>query len=184
MEDNTHISLKAHPVIEVVGDENGVIIVMADESLEDQALVKKAARSCDISHVFSSVYNGEQLMNLLLRRDVYFTTGKVPDLIIMDIHLRLLDGFEVLKRIKTNDDLKNIPIYILTKDRNEADVKRAMDLGVNDYFKKPIDYIDLHLIIKIICDLNFKNRKVIYGLNKFSEAAAGQDKKKNKIRKT
>ena len=178
MKDNLNIELKAQPLIEVVGDENGVIIVMADESLEDQSLVKKAARSCDISHVFSSVYNGEQLMSLLLKRDVYFTTGKIPDLIIMDIHLRLLDGFEVLKRLKANDALKNIPVYILTKDRNDAEVKRAMDLGANDYFKKPIDYIDLHFIIKSICDINFRDRKIICGSNNPAEAGTSLDKEK------
>jgi CheY-like chemotaxis protein len=150
------------PVVDVIGGPEGVIIVMADENLVDQNNVKKAARNCDIAHVFTSVYNGEQLMNLLLKRDVYFSEGKIPDLIIMDIHLRLLDGFEVLKRIKSHSELKNIPVYILTKDRNSADVDRAMQLGVNDYFKKPLSDHELQVIIKGICGLNFKDGHLIH----------------------
>ena len=79
----------------------------------------------------------------------------------MDIHLRLLDGFEVIKQIKANEKLKNIPIYILTKDRHDIDVKRALELGANDFFKKPLTYDELFKIVRGICELNFKDGKVI-----------------------
>ena len=66
----------------------GMIIVMADENLSDHDRVKKAARECKVNHVFTSVYNGSQLMDLLLKKGVYYTAETVsPDLIIMDVDL-------------------------------------------------------------------------------------------------
>lgn len=149
------------PAMEVVGKPPGVTICMADENLKDHASVKKAARICEAAHVFTSVYNGEQLMNFLLKKEAYFSSDKQPDLIIMDIHLRLLDGFEALEQIKADKELRKIPVYILTKDKNDVDVKRAMELGAHDFFKKPLSYEELFMIVEGICKLNFKDGKVI-----------------------
>ena len=153
------------PLITTTDTEAGVIIVMADGDMDDQAQVKKAARACDIPHVFASVYNGVQLIDLLFKRDVYFSESKIPDLLIMDINLRLLDGFEALKQIKSDDVLKEIPIYILTHNYTEEGAKRAKELGACHFFKKPLTYDELHLIIKGICDLHFKDKKRIVSKN-------------------
>ena len=60
-----------NPYLKISGEPGGVIIVMADENMADQERVKQAARDCEVTHVFSSVYNGEQLINLLFKRDTF-----------------------------------------------------------------------------------------------------------------
>ena len=85
----------------------------------------------------------------------------MPDLIIMDINLRLLDGFEALKQIKSDDLLKTIPVYILSHNYTEEGAIRAKELGACHFFKKPLTYEELHLIVKGICDLHFKDNKRI-----------------------
>src|SRR3954464_3441069 len=108
----------------------GMIIVMADENLSDHDRVKKAARECKVNHVFTSVYNGSQLMDLLLKKGVYYTAETVtPDLIIMDIDLPVISGFEVIQQIKKNEQLKNIPVYFLTDNKLEEYKTKALRLG-------------------------------------------------------
>jgi CheY-like chemotaxis protein len=142
--------MKAHP------DNKGLLIVMADGNIHDHDMVKKSARDCDVNHVFTSVYNGMQLMDLLLGRGAYAgSSHRMPDLIIMDIKLELIDGFEALKQIMLNPNTKDIPVYILTKEKKEADVDKAMKLGARDYFKKPLKFEELHALIGKICHVNF-----------------------------
>src|SRR6478609_1684879 len=120
-------------------EKEGLIIVMADANLSDHDRVKKAARECKINHVFTSVYNGSQLMDLLLKKGVYYTAATVsPDLIIMDVDLPVISGFEVIKAVKSNPNLKNIPVYFLTNIKAEDIKTKAIELGASGYFIKPL----------------------------------------------
>lgn len=135
--------------------EQGMLIAMADGNIKDHERVKNAARECNVNHVFTSVYNGIQLLDLLNKRGAYSGgTQSKPDLLLMDIHLELLDGFEALKQIKADPVLRNIPVYILTSERKDEDVQKAIALGAKDYFKKPLKTEDLNEIIRNICKLN------------------------------
>lgn len=127
-----------------------LLILMADGQIEDHNKVKRATRNCNVNHVFSSVYNGAQLLDTLKGIGAYENTLE-PDLLIMDIKLELVDGFEVLNRISKDARLKNIPIYILTKTKSQEDVLRAKALGVKDYFQKPLKDEELAEIVNGIC---------------------------------
>jgi len=137
-------------------DKEGMIIVMADGNLADHDRVKKAARECHVNHVFTSVYNGSQLMDLLLKKGVYYTAATVsPDLIIMDIDLPVISGFEVIQEMKSRDKLKNIPVYFLTDNREKENEIKARQLGASGYFIKPLKYTELQEIVNGICNTNF-----------------------------
>src|SRR5687768_10637735 len=129
----------------------GYSIVFADDDLDDQAIVKQAFRTVNINHVFTSVYNGVQLMEFLLRRGSYKNAlESPPDLIIMDIRMNLLDGFETISTIQNYKQLKDIPIYVLTTSNLEEDRRRADDLGVRGFYTKPENSEDLLLITREI----------------------------------
>jgi len=135
-----------------------VMIVMADGNIEDHERVKKAFRDCGINHVFTSVFNGAQLMDLLFKRGAYTGGDELkPSVIVMDIHLDLVDGFEALKQIKSNASTSEIPVYILAKEKRDADLKKAQDAGAIDYFKKPLKYDELREIVSRICSTCFRN---------------------------
>ncbi len=134
----------------------GMIIVMADENLSDHDRVKKAARECKVNHVFTSVYNGSQLMDLLLKKGVYYTAETVsPDLIIMDVDLPVVSGFDVIQEIKSRENLRNIPVYFLTNNKTEESKAKARNLGAAGYFIKPLKYTELQEIVNGICSTNF-----------------------------
>ena len=66
-----------------------------------------------------------------------------PDLILLDINMPVMDGHEMLERLKHSPDLKNIPVIMLTAFSDAKDVAKAADLGVADYITKPFDFTDL-----------------------------------------
>jgi CheY-like chemotaxis protein len=104
-------------------------IVVADDDIQDHQLIGKAVKKCNLNHIVTSVYNGVQLMNLLLKKEFYKTdTTRIPDLIILNLKMPVLDGFGALSEIKKHQELKNIPIYTLSE-ANLNYEKKAMSLG-------------------------------------------------------
>ena len=137
--------------------ESGYHVLMADGYIEDHDLVKRAARECGVNHIFTSVYNGNQLMQFLTKRGAYSTSMEgLPDLLIMDIRLDIIDGFKILNYIK-EQNLK-FPIYVLTKTKVEEDVLKAKKLGVKEFFQKPLKYEDWRGIVGGICEENFNSK--------------------------
>lgn len=77
-----------------------------------------------------------------------------PDIILLDIMMPVLDGFEVCKLIKQNSELYNIPVIMITAKTESTDLKRALELGAFDYIKKPVDEIEV--IARIYSAYNYK----------------------------
>jgi two-component system response regulator len=119
-------------------EREGYSIVMADDDIDDQSVVKQAFREANVNHVFTSVYNGIQLMEFLLKKGSYKNAVESPpDIIIMDIRMNLLDGFETISTIQNYKQLQGIPIYILTTSSQESDKQRAKELGARAFYTKP-----------------------------------------------
>jgi len=98
---------------------------------EDEKNVILGLRTCldAVGYEMEIVEDGEQAINAVRQ--------ELPDLILLDLLMPNVDGFEVLKEIKGNDQTKHIPIIVLTAKAEEEDRQRAEDLGANDYMTKP-----------------------------------------------
>jgi two-component system response regulator len=124
-------------------------IIIADDDIDDQYLVKQAIVETQINYEVTSVYNGLQLMDFLLRREAYRNIpDNLPDLILLDINMPILNGFGVLAQIKENPAFSDIPIYILTTSNSEFDKIKARQLGAMGFYTKPVNYNDLKSIIR------------------------------------
>lgn len=88
------------------------------------------------------VKDGEAALNYLFRRKEYVDplVSPRPGLILLDVKLPKLGGFEVLKEVKEDFDLKLIPIVLLTTTGNREDIERGARLGANDYIVKPVEF--------------------------------------------
>ncbi|KHJ53077.1 chemotaxis protein CheY [Aureimonas altamirensis] len=74
-----------------------------------------------------------------------------PAVVLLDLKLPKLDGLQVLERIKTDDDLKHIPVVMLTASKEESDLVRSYSLGVNAFVVKPVDFKDFFKAIQDVC---------------------------------
>lgn len=135
-------------------NDKGFLIVMADQNIENHLLVKNAIRESSVNHVFTSVYNGNQLMDLLLKRGMYYSkVDDNPDMIIISLKLPLLDGMEALSLIRSNNSLDKIPVYILIENNSEEDITKAREIGASGFFTKPLNYAELQVVVNDICNI-------------------------------
>ena len=129
---------------------NPITILMADDDPEDRMLAQEAFDESRISNALQFVEDGEQLTDYLYERGKYSDKGTAPrpGLILLDLNMPRKDGREVLKEIKSDPDLRRIPVVILTTSKAEEDIIRTYDLGVNSYITKPVTFAGLVDVIK------------------------------------
>ena len=127
------------------------IIVVADDDLDDQQIIKEGLRDCRVKVEINSVYNGLQLMDYLLGREAYRNIKELPDLILLDLNMPLMDGFDVLREIRSKEKLKRIPLFVITTSRNAEHRSRALELGANGFYSKGSSSKDIRRIMAEIC---------------------------------
>lgn len=121
-----------------------VSILMAEDDPDDRILMKEALLENNIVNRLSFVEDGAELLDYLYKKGRFASQETVrPGLILLDLNMPKLDGREALKRIKSDPDLKRIPVIILTTSNAEEDVTKSYDLGVNSYISKPSKFSDL-----------------------------------------
>jgi CheY-like chemotaxis protein len=133
-------------------DKLTVNILLIEDSPGDVELTKEAFASWEIPHVLEVVNDGEEALQFLHQKGKY--AGKEsPNFIILDLNLPRKDGAEVLKELREDMTLNEIPIVILSTSNAEADIQKCYDLGAYSYFVKPVDIDNFYDIIKSIEDL-------------------------------
>ncbi len=113
-------------------------ILLIEDDPEDAELTREALLQVKLRNRLHHVKDGEEAMRFLLRQGEHEEAPR-PDLILLDLNLPRLDGREVLARIKEDDDLKQIPVVVLTSSNAEEDILRSYDLFANAYITKPVD---------------------------------------------
>ena len=129
---------------------NSITILMADDDQDDCLLVSKAFEASRLCNDLRFVKDGEELMDYLHQRGNYTDPALAPrpGLILLDLNMPRKDGREALREIKSDPDLRAIPIVVLTTSKEEEDVLRSYDLGANSYITKPVTFQGLVDVIK------------------------------------
>lgn len=127
-------------------------IVISDDDLDDQFMIKAAIREAGIDSNISCVYNGLQLIDLVLKREAYQGVSIDPDIIFLDINMPLMDGLTVLTEMRKLDLLVKVPVYMLSTSRNPDDVRKALAAGAWGFFNKPPSFDELKNIVKNVCN--------------------------------
>ena len=124
-------------------------ILLVEDSPSDANLTIREFSKAKIANNLHWVEDGETAMNYL-RHEGEFTDAPRPDLILLDLNLPGMDGREVLEEVKSDTDLKRIPVVILTTSNDEQDVLRSYNLNANCYVTKPIDIEQFINVVQLI----------------------------------
>src|SRR5215210_3939242 len=129
-----------------------IVILLADDDEEDRMLAADALEESRVVNDLRFVEDGEELLDYLYHRGQYAADGTspTPGLILLDLNMPRKDGREALREIKSNPDLRRIPIVILTTSKADEDILRTYDLGVNSYVTKPVTFQSLVETVKIL----------------------------------
>jgi two-component system, chemotaxis family, response regulator Rcp1 len=113
-------------------------ILLVEDSLVDARLTMGALKKGQVPHRLTLVRDGAEAMEFL-RQEGRFARAPRPDLMLLDLHLPKKDGLEVLSEVKTDYDLKSIPIVVLTASDANEDMQKCELLHVDAYINKPVD---------------------------------------------
>jgi CheY-like chemotaxis protein len=126
-----------------------VHILMVEDNPGDVRLTRESLKENKMLVSLHVVEDGEEAIEFLERRGKYSDSPRI-DLILLDLNLPKMDGREVLARIKADEDLKCIPVVVLTSSQAEEDIFKAYSLNANCYIIKPVEFEQLTKIVNII----------------------------------
>ena len=117
-------------------------ILLVEDNLPHAELVKRSLETHEIANKIYHVSDGEAALAYLLRQGVYAdpATSPRPHVVLLDLRLPKISGLDVLREIKTSNDLRTIPVVILTTSTAERDVISAYAQHANSYLVKPVDF--------------------------------------------
>jgi CheY-like chemotaxis protein len=131
---------------------NTVTIVIAEDDEDDYILTRDAFAESRLINNLVWVHDGEELLDYLTRHGEYAApeSSPRPALILLDLNMPRMDGREALERIKTDASLRSIPVVVLTTSRDEEDIVRSYDLGVNSFIQKPVSFSDFAQALRLL----------------------------------
>ena len=127
-------------------------ILLVEDNLDDVELTLRTLKKNNIKNDVTVVYDGAEALDFLFGIGKYsgrdLTT--MPTVILLDLKLPKIDGFEVLRQIRANELTKLLPVVILTSSKEEQDIVNSYSLGVNSYVRKPVEFTKLFEAVKQI----------------------------------
>jgi CheY-like chemotaxis protein len=131
-------------------NEESTKVILADDDKEDQQIFTEAIEEAEIPAQVTTVDNGQELIDNL--KDPAIPN---PDIIFLDINMPVKDGKKVLKEIKNDESLKEIPTVILSTSDHPKDVEETFDHGANLYVQKPNSFFSFIKILKKVFELHW-----------------------------
>lgn len=127
-----------------------IVILLADDDEEDRMLACDALTESRLSNEIHCVTDGEDLMDYLHRRGKYLSPAVAPrpGLILLDLNMPKKDGREALQEIKSDPDLRQIPVVVMTTSKAHEDIFTSYDSGASSFISKPVSFEGLIEVMK------------------------------------
>ena len=118
------------------------IILLVEDNPDDELLAIRALKKNNISNEVVVARDGVEALDYLFGTGAH--TGRdmseMPQIILLDLKLPKIDGFEVLRRLRSDERTKLLPVVVLTSSREEQDLTESYSLGANSYIRKPVNF--------------------------------------------
>jgi CheY-like chemotaxis protein len=121
-------------------------ILLVEDNADDVALTLRALRKEHMANKIHVARDGEEALAFLFDPQTAHHTHL--KLVLLDLKLPKVDGLEVLKAVKNDPRTRRIPVVVMTSSREESDLVRSYDLGVNSYMQKPVDFDQFRQVVK------------------------------------
>ena len=129
-------------------------ILLVEDSRDDILLIQRAFNKTKLAEKFDLIVaqDGNQALSYLHDTDISSVSqhGKIPMILLLDLNLPKMNGFEILQRIRSDEKTKLIPVIVFTSSKENQDITRSYLLGANSYVRKPIDSGKFTLILQQI----------------------------------
>jgi CheY-like chemotaxis protein len=126
-------------------------VLLVEDDPGDVLIAREALAAANVQTRLSVVSDGTQALAYLRRQEPH-TGAERPDLILLDLNLPGMTGHEVLAEVKGDDELRRIPVVVLTTSATPADITKSYDLHANVYVAKPVDFDAFARVVKQIDD--------------------------------
>jgi CheY-like chemotaxis protein len=129
---------------------SAVTILHVDDDSNDLVLFQHACQKAELKCNLQNVEDGDQAINYLRGAEEFADRERypLPTLVLLDLKMPRLNGFDVLTWLRSNEQLRSMPVVVLSSSNHDADVKRAYDLGASSYLVKPVGFDSLVEIAK------------------------------------
>jgi CheY-like chemotaxis protein len=135
-------------------DNNPIDILIVEDNIADVKIILRAFAELELKNNIYVVNDGQEALDFIHHQNKYQDQSRypTPDLILLDIKMPKLDGFQVLERLKNDLQYNCIPVIMLTSSKDEEDVAKSYKKGATGFIPKPVNYKDF---IKVIEGFNF-----------------------------
>ena len=120
---------------------NDIEILLVEDSVADATLTIRALKKSGLANNLHHVKDGSEALDFIYCRGAYASRNiqECPKLILLDLKMPKVGGIQVLEKVKSDPDIKSIPVVILTSSNEDPDIKKCYALGANSYIVKPVE---------------------------------------------
>jgi|SRR5581483_2428796 len=119
---------------------NRKVILLVEDNEDDEIMTVRSLRDSGFAGEIAVAHDGQEAVD--------WVRGRYADLVLLDIRLPKLSGFQVLEAIRANGPTRHVPVVMLTASTEQEDMVRSYDLRANSYIRKPVDYKEFEKVVK------------------------------------